>query len=135
MRISDWSSDVCSSDLPHPVFGREEVVPALAMATQSQTVPLAVLRMHLLDPPAPALDVFVGRNGEDAAQMFGPIDGAPAHVPVPETLGRTFDRQGEPLLAFAERGLRTLAFGDRSEERRVGKEWVSTCRSRRSPFH
>src|SRR3546814_19931490 len=98
MRISDWSSDVCSSDLPHPVFGREEVVPALAMATQSQTVPLAVLRMHLLDPPAPALDVFVGRNGEDAAQMFGPIDGAPAHVPVPETLGRTLDRQGEPLL-------------------------------------
>src|SRR3546814_20545702 len=24
---------------------------------------------------------------------------------------------------------------DRSEERRVGKECVSTCRSRRSPFH
>src|SRR3546814_12123906 len=23
----------------------------------------------------------------------------------------------------------------RSEERRVGKEWVSTCRSRRSPYH
>src|SRR3546814_15776421 len=82
------------------------------MATQSQTGPLAVLRMHLLDPPAPALDVFVGRNGEDAAQMFGPIDGAPAHVPVPETLGRTFHRQGEPPLAFPEPGLRTLAFGD-----------------------
>src|SRR3546814_12063496 len=27
-------------------------------------------------------------------------------------------------------------FGDpRSEERRVGKEWVSTCRSRWSPYH
>src|SRR3546814_14395146 len=25
-------------------------------------------------------------------------------------------------------------FGDRSEERRVGKECVSTCRSRRSPY-
>src|SRR3546814_12017746 len=25
--------------------------------------------------------------------------------------------------------------GDRSEERRVGKEWVSTCRSRWSPDH
>src|SRR3546814_14042024 len=24
---------------------------------------------------------------------------------------------------------------DRSEERRVGKEWVSTCRSRWSPYH
>src|SRR3546814_13814086 len=26
-------------------------------------------------------------------------------------------------------------FGLRSEERRVGKEWASTCRSRWSPFH
>src|SRR3546814_12154934 len=25
--------------------------------------------------------------------------------------------------------------GERSEERRVGKEWVSTCRSRWSPYH
>src|SRR3546814_4084641 len=25
--------------------------------------------------------------------------------------------------------------GTRSEERRVGKEWVSTCRSRWSPYH
>src|SRR3546814_16051395 len=25
--------------------------------------------------------------------------------------------------------------GARSEERRVGKEWVSTCRSRWSPYH
>src|SRR3546814_14680617 len=25
--------------------------------------------------------------------------------------------------------------GKRSEERRVGKEWVSTCRSRWSPYH
>src|SRR3546814_12389918 len=29
----------------------------------------------------------------------------------------------------------TLCFGDRSEERRVGKECVSTCRSRWSPYH
>src|SRR3546814_17253771 len=27
------------------------------------------------------------------------------------------------------------AAGGRSEERRVGKEWVSTCRSRWSPYH
>src|SRR3546814_12710715 len=27
------------------------------------------------------------------------------------------------------------AAGIRSEERRVGKEWVSTCRSRWSPYH
>src|SRR3546814_15970966 len=28
-----------------------------------------------------------------------------------------------------------LIFGRRLEERRVGKEWVSTFRSRRSPYH
>src|SRR3546814_11005222 len=31
--------------------------------------------------------------------------------------------------------LRLLALGNRSEERRVGKECVSTCRSRWSPYH
>src|SRR3546814_15114853 len=36
-----------------------------------------------------------------------------------------------PGLRQARRGLR----GDRSEERRVGKECVSTCRSRWSPYH
>src|SRR3546814_7656130 len=31
--------------------------------------------------------------------------------------------------------LEAIAKGDRSEERRVGKECVSTCRSRWSPYH
>src|SRR3546814_13934858 len=34
--------------------------------------------------------------------------------------------------AIADAG---LEIGDRSEERRVGKECVSTCRSRWSPYH
>src|SRR3546814_16480718 len=39
---------------------------------------------------------------------------------------------------FVETAVATAAhfkIGDRSEERRVGKEWVSTCRSRWSPYH
>src|SRR3546814_16503745 len=32
-------------------------------------------------------------------------------------------------------GICPAALGSRSEERRVGKECVSTCRSRRSPYH
>src|SRR3546814_2488508 len=38
---------------------------------------------------------------------------------------------------FLLKGLQTLDIGDgkRSEERRVGKECVSTCRSRWSPYH
>src|SRR3546814_13466461 len=48
----------------------------------------------------------------------------------------------QPLAHLVERGQRVLtipdgAFGNqrRSEERRVGKECVSTCRSRWSPYH
>src|SRR3546814_12395738 len=38
--------------------------------------------------------------------------------------------------ALAPKGHRNLATGSRrSEERRVGKECVSTCRSRWSPYH
>src|SRR3546814_18218721 len=41
-----------------------------------------------------------------------------------------------PVLAVAPGNLGTVAGRDgRSEERRVGKECVSTCRSRWSPYH
>src|SRR3546814_2625585 len=66
MRISDWSSDVCSSDLEH----------------------LSVVETELV-----AIEK------------------------------RFFDSLNEPNSSL------------RSEERRVGKECVSTCRSRWSPYH
>src|SRR3546814_5005939 len=84
MRISDWSSDVCSSDL--------------------------------LDGPGP-------RDRLDQRGLAGQrIDAG--------LLERAFQRDllaGEFLDEHAD--LR------RSEERRVGKECVSTCRSRWSPYH
>src|SRR3546814_11018721 len=42
--------------------------------------------------------------------------------------------QGRTTLVIAHR-LSTIQRADRSEERRVGKECVSTCRSRWSPYH
>src|SRR3546814_2090455 len=87
MRISDWSSDVCSSDL-----GRLD-----------QQVIGLVLLQHIVDE--------VGRE---------------RHLPPGLALAR--------MLALDEaRDHRHLA--KRSEERRVGKECVSTCRSRWSPYH
>src|SRR3546814_6293495 len=80
MRISDWSSDVCSSDLE----------PANALAIKSR---------HRLEP--------IGDGG------------------VATGFGEDFERQF--AIVAHER--------DRSEERRVGKECVSTCRSRWSPDH
>src|SRR3546814_14610738 len=92
MRISDWSSDVCSSDLKAP---------------------------RLL---ARALDVGKGR-------AIGPTLSRPRGESC--LLGR-FDVDGRHLHFFL--GRIDIHLG-RSEERRVGKECVSTCRSRWSPYH
>src|SRR3546814_15457027 len=84
MRISDWSSDVCSSDLPD--------------------------------------------EGELAVMML-------PQMRVEERPGR--DRKQEPGEGERpqERHLLARQRAGRSEERRVGKEGVSKCRSRWSPYH
>src|SRR3546814_1756487 len=55
----------------------------------------------------------------------------PRPVPVPERTAAAFP----PRPALDKRGLEGIIGKDRSEERRVGKECVSTCRSRWSPYH
>src|SRR3546814_4174245 len=74
MRISDWSSDVCSSDLLPPQD-------RWALAFYAGTL------------------AFSQADAQEGAALW----------------------QADPAL--------------RSEERRVGKECVSTCRSRWSPYH
>src|SRR3546814_17865973 len=95
MRISDWSSDVCSSDL---------------VIRQSRAI-LEPLRDKEVQMRA------------DAAGL--PFDQVKAMSFSDQKLIK--DAKGDPV------GLT----GDdyRSEERRVGKECVSTCRSRWSPYH
>src|SRR3546814_13292009 len=79
MRISDWSSDVCSSDLA------------------------------FADALAQLLGGGLGEgHGQHLAHAQSALDHQPHH----------------------QRGQ-----GERSEERRVGKACVSTCRSRWSPYH
>src|SRR3546814_10869613 len=81
MRISDWSSDVCSSDL------------------------------NVYDSPTGRILLI-----PQGARLIGEYDNEIAAG------------QSRVLLAWARLILR-------SEERRVGKECVSTCRSRWSPYH
>src|SRR3546814_21080336 len=98
MRISDWSSDVCSSDLFRQSLERGGVKPVR------------------LPPRSPNLNAF--------AERF-----------VLSIKSECLDN----LVLLGERHLRTAvreyAAHYRSEERRVGKECVSTCRSRWSPYH
>src|SRR3546814_3091852 len=80
MRISDWSSDVCSSDLViRPDHGPEIMAAPIRWLASRQSSEVSGMRVS-------------------AASWV-------AELP-----------------------------GDRSEERRVGKECVSTCRSRWSPY-
>src|SRR3546814_5416917 len=93
MHISDWSSDVCSSDLPDP----------------PQALRCRSMRRHH------------NTNSNVFTLAFGQAPGA-----VELTTG--LPRSGRARESHRQRGLR-------SEERRVGKECVSTCRSRWSPYH
>src|SRR3546814_11565034 len=105
MRISDWSSDVCSSDLrdTHP---KPEHAPALLWRQTG-----GERAQH---------DDIVAREHQ--------ID----HDHLPQ---RREPRTGEDV-GDAENGhMAPLAGPPRSEERRVGKECVSTCRSRWWPKH
>src|SRR3546814_19315573 len=103
MRISDWSSDVCSSDL-------DEI---LAPSGERQCVVLAKV-LFVTHLEADVLDL-----GDDATRT--------GELPVGEEVP-----VDESACFGAASVVRT---GDRSEERRVGKECVSTCRSRWSPYH
>src|SRR3546814_20636118 len=96
MRISDWSSDVCSSDLDNENADR---------AAQSTAV--------LTD---------------DAYRLTSAADGK-------VNLVEFLDFECEVCLALYPTMERIRAENEdritfRSEESRVGKEWVSTCRSR-----
>src|SRR3546814_8661776 len=98
MRISDWSSDVCSSDLVL-MFGPESCV--------NSTRPLSHERKLRM-------------TGNDILQI-------PRRTEVPNGAAMVGIKHGPDLLAVYSAG--------RSDERRVGKECVSTCRSRWSPYH
>src|SRR3546814_15804080 len=80
MRISDWSSDVCSSDL-----------------------------------------IGISNTG-----LLG----------IGDTLTADPSIEFDAIPRFEPERFARLRYADvRSEERRVGKEYVSTCRSRLSPYH
>src|SRR3546814_15397665 len=104
MRISDWSSDVCSSDLSFAKF---------------------MLSLLTLD---------------DAEHPFlRSIEQSPATFELNRRIAALFSALPPGVFNMRLRAAISLFLNaiaaERSEERRVGKEWVSTCRSRWSPYH
>src|SRR3546814_14581654 len=124
MRISGWSSDVCSSDL---------VVVKPNYATNLETpraIGCAISLVDLEFEQGFALDF--DRLAAAVTPRTRLISVTCPHNPTGTMMSAAdLDR----LVAFAkERGC-LLLVDERSEERRVGKECVSTCRSRWSPYH
>src|SRR3546814_9854179 len=119
MRISDWSSDVCSSDLG----GRPGPNPDLARKLLTVAFRPSGLTMLLI---AAVVVVTLVSASSDLTGTFGAIATTWLVIhQVPATISGV--QLGVlPLLPTAVM---------RSEERRVGKECVSTCRSRWSPYH
>src|SRR3546814_17782125 len=119
MRISDWSSDVCSSDL---------LMIASAMCSSAL----------ILNLP------FQVRSGlrllPDQAKCHTSERRARSYRPPPSTVGKVHPSESlhclQSVFRKPERDRGQYPDGrqvERSEERRVGKECVSTCRSRWSP--
>src|SRR3546814_14432311 len=129
MRISDWSSDVCSSDLGgRPPLSRSTKRPPCYRARRPFIcVPLlSGKRRH----PRPEL---AEQAVADRGLARGDIVRLERIAREVEELRARPARLGEQLpIAFADReGRRLIA---RSEERRVGKGGVSQCETRWAPY-
>src|SRR3546814_12592383 len=129
MRISDWSSDVCSSDLPGAALFDAELRPHRSLSPRGFLLLMASvcafsfaggLAFYL----AGAWPV-IGFLGADVLLIYLAFKINYRSGRLVERLHLTRDRLTV---------IRTWP-GGRSAERRVGKECVSTCRSRWSPYH
>src|SRR3546814_12142984 len=102
MRISDWSSDVCSSDLTREA-ARGELIDRWDRERQAEPSASRIILTH---------------TNSEVRELNEAARGSM----------RAAGDLGDDVAIKVERGAR-------SEERRVGKECVSTCRSRWSPYH
>src|SRR3546814_15991820 len=108
MRISDWSSDVCSSDL-------------FRQTTFNNLFFSFVDWWGSLGPnPADTITVYPGTN-IIKTRTVGDVFGFNSGDITKSKTDRFVYAHNRPW--------------ENSDERRVGKEWVSTCRSRWSPDH
>src|SRR3546814_17248606 len=105
MRISDWSSDVCSSDLlsdnPSLQAAQARIAQARASVRQGKAGRFPTL-------------------GTQATAIQGRLPGLDIQNSATPSASAPVSPQGQ---------------ADRSEESRVGKEWVSTCGARWSAVH
>src|SRR3546814_17699685 len=144
MRISDWSSDVCSSDLraerqrlePAPLArrdiaerpgGGEAAVLTRIDAGHRHAAAIGIVHrprpIRVLPHPDRAGAEAVGRLPHNRARRADDVRDRLERLDDAAIVGGMDNRAGRMADEI-----------ERSEERRVGKECVSTCRYRWSPY-
>src|SRR3546814_13886342 len=119
MRISDWSSDVFSSDL-------QDVRPRTRDG--SSRARSAAPRLYLRIAPTPWV-----RRSQPASHSIG-LPQLPIWTSSQGNSGRIrIDPSSSQHVSVSEAS-KVIFLPSRSEERRGGKECVSTCKSRGSPY-
>src|SRR3546814_5647545 len=111
MRMSDWSSDVCSSELTGTANGD-----AISPSTSAS------------DQPGLLVARICPYRGDRGARSSGPNEAIPSAA-------NPGSRYHAVSVATNAGQVSTGTVVGRSEERRVGKEGVSKCRVRWAPYH
>src|SRR3546814_17364631 len=127
MRISDWSSDVCSSDLSAPA----------KIFFHLHGFILTLDRIRKAD-----VDELVEQRAQRNRAHVKRREKQEIKKGIARGRLRRWPGNGDSKFNICERRKRCLDFPclptcamQNSEERRVGKACVSTCRSRWTPFH
>src|SRR3546814_7321786 len=129
MRISDWSSDVCSSDLKLRIS-----------SSRHRTARSRAIRNHRRRKIHQTNHRTARRKLRHRTvhriRSRTPSQPRPSNRPrANRKLGKPTTRPDDKTRAEQDAQEAANAAAKRSEERRVGKEWVSTGRSRWSPEH
>src|SRR3546814_15278403 len=130
MRISDWSSDVCSSDL------LPANIDITNFSVQAGEQSLAVFSRHDLEKKAKnrAMWTQIGIAALGGLAAAGAASQRDTYRSSFYTPRGSFHGYYSAPSAIGQIQAAAITAG-RSEERRVGKECVSTCRSRWAPYH
>src|SRR3546814_11662729 len=129
MRISDWSSDVCSSDLYFlQLLGKKKN--KMETIKNYSFVDMGIMLRRSMRHVFRSMDTIITVTVMPIAMMLLFV----------YVLGGAIQTGSDNYVNYLLPGILLIAIANsvgyvRSEERRVGTEWVSTLRSRWWPYH